>query len=118
MADAVPVRLNSLGQNDENKNQAGLPGWPILPNLSENYLQCSLAELEEEEFDQLDLADMNETTHDGNWDKWRPVSLLWSDSSLIAASAETLKNRESIHFAKFAHDTCANTFFGRIHSFY
>ena len=46
-----------------------MPGWPILPNLSENYLQCSLAELEEEEFDSLNLADMNETTHDGNWDK-------------------------------------------------
>ena len=48
-----------------------LPGWPILPNLSENYLQCSLPELEEVEFDSLDLADMNETTHDGNWDKSR-----------------------------------------------
>ena len=41
-----------------------------MPNLSENYLQCSLAEQEEKEFDWLDLADMNETTHDGNWDKW------------------------------------------------
>ena len=32
----------------------------------------------------------------------------------ILSSAETiltLKNRESIHFAKFAHDTCADTFF-------
>ena len=32
----------------------------------------------------------------------------------VATSAETiltLKNRELIHFAKFAHDTCADTFF-------
>ena len=36
-----------------------LPGWPILPNHSENYLRYSLAEQEEEEFDYLDLADMN-----------------------------------------------------------
>ena len=48
-----------------------MPGWPILPNLSENYLKCSLAEQEEEEFDELNLAEMNETTHDGNWDKSR-----------------------------------------------
>ena len=37
------------------------------------------------------------------------------------SSAETiltLKNRESIHFAKFAYDTCADTFFWRIDSFY
>ena len=39
----------------------------------------------------------------------------------VLTSAETiltLKNRESIHFAKFAHDTCADTFFWRIDSFY
>ena len=29
---------------------AALPVWPILPH-SENYLRCSLAEQEEEEFD-------------------------------------------------------------------
>ena len=28
-----------------------LPSWPILPKLSENYLQCSLADQEEEEFE-------------------------------------------------------------------
>ena len=37
------------------------------------------------------------------------------------SSAETiltLKNRESIHFAKFGHDTRADTLFWRIDSFY
>ena len=48
LKDALPVRLNPLGQNDEN---LALPGWPILPKHSENYSQCSLAEQEEEEFD-------------------------------------------------------------------
>ena len=40
--------------------------------------------------------------------------------SICATSAETiltLKNRESIHFAKFVRDTCADTFFEElIHS--
>ena len=33
------------------------------------------------------------------------------DKSSSAESILTLKNRESIHYAKFAHDTCADTFF-------
>ena len=48
---AVPVRLNQLGQDDVNNALPALPVWPILPKHSENYLQCSLAEQEEEEFD-------------------------------------------------------------------
>ena len=36
----------------------------------------------------------------------------------LATGKGSLKNRESIHFAKFAHDICANTFFLRIDSFY
>ena len=50
LKNAVPVCLNTLGENDENKTIV-LPGWPILPNHSENYLRCSLAEQEDEEFD-------------------------------------------------------------------
>ena len=49
--------------------------WPILPNHSENCLRCSLAEQEEEEFDKLDLADMNQTTQYGNWEKRRSLQL-------------------------------------------
>ena len=37
---------------------------------------------------------------------------------ISAETILTLKNRESIHFAKFVHDTCADTFFWRIDSFY
>ena len=33
------------------------------------------------------------------------------NESSSAESILTLKNRELIHFAKFAHDTCADTFF-------
>ena len=39
----------------------------------------------------------------------------------VRTSAETiltLKNRESIHFAKFGYDTYADTLFWRINSFY
>ena len=35
-----------------------------------------------------------------------------------AETIPTLKNRESIHFAKFGHDTRADTLFWRIDSFY
>ena len=35
-----------------------------------------------------------------------------------AGTILTLKNRESIHFAKFGHDTRADTLFWRIDSFY
>ena len=34
-----------------------------------------------------------------------------ADSKTSAETILTLKNRESIHFAKFVHDTCADTFF-------
>ena len=53
------------------------------------------------------------------WDL--PKNMLNSPLTQVNTSAETiltLKNRESIHFAKFAHDTCADTFFWRIDSFY
>ena len=37
---------------------------------------------------------------------------------ISAETILTLKNRESIHFAKFGYDTCADTLFWRIDSFY
>ena len=48
---AVPVRLNPIGQHDKTIALPALPRWPILPKLSENYLQCRLADQEEEEFE-------------------------------------------------------------------
>ena len=42
------------------------------------------------------------------------LSLLRAEMEREQTSAETiltLQNRESIHFAKFVHDTCADTFF-------
>ena len=45
--------------------------------------------------------------------KWNRVTVMIS-----AETIPTLKNRESIHFAKFGHDTRADTLFWRIDSFY
>ena len=52
-----------------------------------------------------------------SWSGPQLRSNCWSTET-SAETILTLKNRESIHFAKFVHDTCADTFFWRIDSFH